>query len=94
VLALLVPKLDLNWQLLAPRSLRGAGSDSGDSARVRTGMTAWLRWQPTFYAAQAPSPYELSPTAWAAPCELTDVTCFAELAEAEREIGDALSQER
>jgi len=93
-LALLVPKLDLRWQMLEPRRLRDAGSDTGDSARVQTGIAAWLRWQPTVYAVLSPSPYELSPAAWAAPCELPDVTCFAELAEAEREIGDALQQER
>jgi hypothetical protein len=93
-LAQLVPKLDLRWELLEPRNVRGAGSDIGDSARVQTGIAAWLRWQPTVYAAQSPGPYELSPAAWAAPCELPDDTCFAELAEAEREIGDALKQER
>jgi hypothetical protein len=92
VVALLVPKLDLRWQLLQTRS--GAGSDSGGSARVFTGVAVWLRWQPTLYAAALPARHELSPAAWAAPCELGDVTCLAELAESEREIADALQRER
>ena len=90
VVALLVPKLDLRWQLLQTQS--GAGSDSG--TRVFTGVAVWLRWQPTLYAAELPARHELSPAAWAAPCELGDVTCLAELAESEREIADALQRER
>lgn len=93
-LALLVPKLDLRWQLQRTRSARGDGPDLGGSARVHSGFAAWLRWQPTVYAAQLPSPYDLSPAAWAAPCELDDVTCFVELAESERELGDLLPRER
>jgi hypothetical protein len=89
LLASFVPKLDLRWQLQQSRS------DGNDTrARVDTGFAAWLRWQPSLYAAQLPSRYELSPAAWAAPCELDDVTCLAELAESEPELAQDLQEDR
>jgi hypothetical protein len=87
--ALLVPKLDLRWQLARTQS-----QVVDTTARVHTGVSAWLRWQPSLYAAQVPSRYELSPAAWASPCNLDDAACFAELAESERELDDALQEER
>jgi hypothetical protein len=89
LLAALVPKLDLRWQLARVRS---RGDEAG--ARVDMGFAAWLRWQPSSNAAQVPSRYELSPAAWASPCELDDVTCLAELTESERELAEALQEER
>lgn len=89
VFAALVPKLDLRWQLR-----RAQMRDDDEGARIDAGFAAWLRWQPTSYAAEVPSRYELSPSAWAYPCELDDITCFAELAESERELAEAVQEER
>lgn len=89
LLAVLVPKLDLRWQLQNARS-----RDNQLEAHVGASFAAFLRWQPSTYAAQLPSRFELSPAAWTSACELDDVPCFAELAESDRELAEALREER
>lgn len=89
LLAALVPKLDLRWQLERVR-----GRDDEVGARVGAGFAAFLRWQPSSYAAEVPRRFELSPAAWVSACELDDVTCFAELAESDGELAEALREER
>jgi len=93
-LAPLIPKLDVTWRVRVTRSAalgdQGSSGRSGD--RVDTGVAAVLRWQPAVYGADVPERYEAAPAAWLAPCELDDVTCFAEFAESEREIAAALQE--
>ncbi|MDB4986383.1 MAG: hypothetical protein JWN04_1561 [Myxococcaceae bacterium] len=85
-----VPKLDLRWQLSRARTAGTSSEHAGE--RTELGIAAWLRWQPTIYAAYVPERYELSPSAWIAPCEADDASCFAELAEDERELDQSLQE--
>ncbi|HEX5660916.1 MAG TPA: hypothetical protein VFX59_27175 [Polyangiales bacterium] len=60
--------------------------------RVELGVGAWLRWTPRTAASAVASQVDQAPAVWLAPCALDDVTCFTELAEAEREIANALRE--
>ncbi|MDB4976457.1 MAG: hypothetical protein JWN48_4798 [Myxococcaceae bacterium] len=89
-----VPKLDLTWRLSRTRQHGANGGGGGESLReqLNTGIAAYLRWQPKVYAAYVPERYELSPSAFLAPCEASDTSCFAEFAEDEREVTQALQE--
>ena len=92
VSALLVPKLELHAQLQQTRANGSLASTlvQHTSQQLHAGFSAWLRWQPTVYAAQVPVRYELSPSAWMAPCDDDDSDCFAEFARDEHDIAAEL----
>ena len=83
----LVPKLDLRCVLH-----RAAQEDATADGRIRATISALLRWQPRVDARSLPTPYELAPAAWIAPCEEGDVECLREAVEAEAEVAAALRE--
>ena len=90
-----VPKLDLKWQLGRTRDAAGLGaalSGQRSGEHVHMGVSAWLRWEPTVYAALVPERFDLSPSAWLAPCDADDSACFAEFARDEPEIAASLRE--
>jgi hypothetical protein len=89
-LALLVPKLELRCAL---HHLAADDAAAGRSERWGASASALLRWRPTIEAREVPSPYELIPAAWVAPCGDSDIECLREVAEAEVEVATAIRQE-
>lgn len=93
-----VPKLDLKWQLHRTRDVAGVGGAALGEAlpgqhagqHVHMGVSAWLRWQPTVYAAFVPERFDLAPSAWLAPCDADDSACFDDFARDEPEIAESL----
>jgi hypothetical protein len=88
-LVLLVPKLELRC---AVHYLAADDAATSRSDRLRASASAFLRWRPAIEARAVPSPYELTPAAWVAPCGDGDLDCLREVAEAESEIAAALRE--
>lgn len=83
-----VPKLELSCRLARTREHTLGEARASD--RTDVAVAAWLRWQPSIAASSVPERYELSPSAWLAPCALDDASCLAELALDEPELAAAL----